>query len=171
MIVSGHIPTSTSLPLPLSLNRVTCAHIAAQESIDVWLTSQVGASVEVRDAAAGPASIPLFTGTVTDIGGKFYHSFFPPAPAPTAIIVTVVDSTGAFSPSSKTVNVVDYVNIISAQYSLGGLSLTIQATSSDWFKHPTTPPALTAVGFGRLTFNNQGVASGTAYCKFAPGRF
>jgi hypothetical protein len=127
----------------------------------VWLTSQVGATVEVRDAAAGATSIPLFTGSVTDISGKFYHSFFPPAPAPTAVIVTVTDPLGASGPSSKTVNVIDYVNIISAAYSLTANTLTVQATSSDWYKHPTTPPTLTAAGFGTFTFGVNGVASAT----------
>ena len=159
MIVSGHIPATTTVPLPLSVDRITCSHIGVLESIDMWITSLVGSTVEIRDAAAGPASVPLIVDLVTDPSGKYYHSFFPQAPAPDAVIVTVVDPSGSFSSSSKTVNVIDYVNIIAANYSLAGSSLTIQATSSDWFKHPTTPPILTAAGFGTLTFNNQGVAS------------
>lgn len=156
MIVSGHIPVSTTVPLPLSLDRVTCSHIGAAESIDVWVTTQVGAIVQVQNAASGAI---LFTGQVTNSSGKFYASFFPTAPAPDAVIVSVTTLAPGFSPSSKTANVVDYVNIINASYSLSAKTLTIQATSSDWFKHPTTPPVLTAAGFGTLTFNNQGVAS------------
>jgi hypothetical protein len=159
LVISGHIAPNTTIPLPLSLDRLTCSHIASQESIDVWLTSQVGAIVEVRDAAAGPASIPLMQGSVASVTGKFCQSFIPAAPAPDAVIVTVNDPLGVSSPSSKTENVVDYVSITTANYSLGTKTLTIQATSSDWFKHPTTPPTLTAVGFGTLIFNNQGVAS------------
>jgi hypothetical protein len=161
MIVSGHIPATLSAPVSLGLDRVTCSHIGAVESIDVWLHSQVGATVEVRDAALGPASFPLFTGTVTDPTGNFYASFFPPAPAPTAVTVTASDPLGVLGTSSTTANVIDYVNIIAANYSLVGKTITISATSSDWYKHPTTPPTLTAVGFGTLTFNVSGVASGT----------
>ena len=156
LVISGHIPVSTTVPLPLSVDRVTCSHIGLAESIDVWLTSQVGARVEIRDAAAVQPSIPIYVGSVTSVTGKFYASFFA---APNAVIVTVTDPAGVFSPTSKTVNVVDYVNIVARNYSLSTNTLTITATSSDWFKHPTTPPVLTAVGFGALTFNNQGVAS------------
>ena len=91
MIVSGHIPATLTAPLPLSLDRVTCSHIGAAESIDVWLTSQVGGDRSSPGRRVRPASFPLFTGTVTNASGKFYASFFPPAPAPTAVIVTVTD--------------------------------------------------------------------------------
>lgn len=159
LVISGHIAPNTTVPIAFTLDRLTCSHFGTQESIDVWLTSVPGAAIEVRDALAGPTSIPIMTGSVTSVTGKFYKSFIPAAPAPDAVIVTVSDPLGAASPSSKTVNVVDYVNITTAKYSVGTNTLTIQATSSDWFKHPTTPPTLTAVGFGTLTFNNLGVAT------------
>ena len=124
----------------------------------MWVTSQVGAIVQVQDAASG---VILFAGQVTNSCGKFYSSFFPPAPAPDAVIVSVTTLAPGFSPSSKTANVVDYVNIISASYSLECQNSDYPATSSDWYKHPTTPPILTAAGFGTLTFNVNGVASGT----------
>ena len=161
MVISGHVPTALTAPLALSLDRLTCSHINLAESIDVWLTSATNAIVEVRDAAAGATSLPLFVGNVTDATGKFYSSFLPAAPAPTSVIVTVRDPLGALAPTSKTVPVIDYVNILSAAYSLAGHSITIQATSSDWYKHPTLPPTMTAVGFGTLTFGVNGVASGT----------
>jgi hypothetical protein len=156
MIVSGHIPATLTAPLPLSVDRVTCSHIGTQESIDVWLSSQAGAIVEISDTLGNILS----TGPVSSTG-KFYQSFFPLAPAPETINVKVTDPITLATNTVNNVVVIDYINIIAANYSLSGASLNIQATSSDWYKHPTSPPTLTAVGFGTLTFDNAGVASGT----------
>ena len=155
MIVSGHIPLTTTAPLPLSVDRITCSHIgtAAVENIDFWVTSSPGATVEVYDAnpANGLLGALLYSGTVTDLTGKYYASF----PGTTKFVgIKVTDPSGLNSPATKTVAVTDYVNIISAVYSETAGSLTIQATSSDYFfttKRGQTPPTLTASGLGVLT--------------------
>lgn len=152
MVISGHIPASTAVPLPLSLDRVTCSHIGATEHINVFLTSRAGAAVQITDAVSGAI---LFNGSVTSPTGKFFADFVGNAPS---IKVTVSGVVG-FTPTSATANVIDYINITRPTYSLGTNILTVQATSSDWFKHPTTPPTLTVTGFGTMTVNNQGTYS------------
>ncbi len=155
MIVSGHIPATLTVPMPLSLDRVTCsfqpAGATSVEHINVFLTSNAGAAVQIKDAVSGAI---LFNGSVTSPTGKFFADF-----PGTATSVTVTVSAAGFTATSATANVIDYVNITGLTYSLGTNILSVSATSSDWFKHPLTPPILTAVGFGPLTFNNQGVAS------------
>ena len=54
----------------------------------------------------------------------------------------------------------DYVNITSAIYSLGGNTLTVKATSSDFFtaaKQGRLAPTLTVTGFGKMTVDVNGV--------------
>jgi hypothetical protein len=147
MVISGHIPLTLTIPLPLSVDRVTCSYINKVENIDLFLTSKQGATVTVTDSALGTV---LATGSVTDVSGKHYKSF--PGTAK-AITVAVSDPAGAFTSTSKAANVVDYVNITRPTYSLGTNTLTVQATSSDFIKHPLTPPVLTVTGFGTMTLN------------------
>ncbi len=75
MIVSGHIPATTAVPVPLSVDRVTCSHIGAAESIDVWLTSQVGATVAGPGRRGRPRQLSSFTGTVTDAERQILRQF------------------------------------------------------------------------------------------------
>jgi hypothetical protein len=155
MIVSGHIPLTTTVPLPLSVDRVTCSHIGAVEKIDFWITTRPGAAIAVNDVnpANGSLGALLYSDTVTDLSGKYYASF----PGTSKLVaVTVTDPAGAFSAATKTAAVIDYVDIISAAYSEVTLpgTLTIQATSSDYFfttKRNLAPPVLTATGFGNLS--------------------
>ena len=156
-VVAGHIPTSTAIPLPLSVDRVTCSYIgtgpSAVENVDLFLTSKQGAAITVTDTVSGAV---LFTGLVTDVSGRFYQSF----PAATkSIIVAVTTLDPGFTPNTRTVPVIDYVNITSAAYSLSGNVLTVTATSSDFFtaaKHGRLAPTLTVTGFGRMTVDASG---------------
>lgn len=157
MIVSGHIPVTTTVPLPLSVDRVTCSHVGTVENIDFWITTRAGAVLSVNDVnpANGALGALLYNDTVADPSGKYYASF----PGTSKVVaITVTDPTvpSTFSPTTKAAAVTDYVNIISAVYSEVTLpgTLTIQATSSDYFfttKRNQTPPTLTATGFGPLT--------------------
>ena len=157
-VVSGHIPTSTVVPLPLSVDRVTCSYPGAGgpnavENVDLFLSSRQGATVTVTDNTP-PGTAILYSGAVTDPSGKFYKSF----PGATKSITVAVTSAG-FTPATKTVPVLDYVNITSAAYSLGGKTLTVTATSSDFFtasKKGTLAPTLTVPGFGTMTVNGTG---------------
>jgi hypothetical protein len=151
MVISGHIPVNTTTPLPLSLDRVTCSFQKSVEHIDVFLTSQQGAAVTITDAAT---NVLLYSGTVTSPTGKFFADF-----AGSAASVNVTVSAPGFGTTLATAKVIDYVNITGLVYDLATNVLTISATSSDWFKNPITPPTLTAVGFGNLTFNTLGTAS------------
>jgi len=137
-VVSGHIPTSTAVPLPLSVDRATSSSLGGTPNIDLFLTSKQGATVAVT---AGGAT--LFTGAVTDPSGKFYQSF--PGTA-TSITVAVTSADPGFTPSTRTVPVVEYVNITSAAYSVAGNSLTVTATSG-----AAVAPTLTVSGFGAMT--------------------
>jgi hypothetical protein len=162
MVISGHIPVSTTVALPLSIDRVTCSFIKAAtttEHIDVFLTSQPAATVAITDITNPLTPVALGSGVV-GANGKFFGSFVGTAKVISINVTPAVGSTG-FAAVTQTANVVDYVNISSCTYSLATNILTVQATSSDWFKHPTTPPTMTAVGFGALTFNTLGVASGS----------
>ena len=152
MVISGHIPANTAVPLPLSLDRVTCSFIGTAESIDLWLTSKQGAAIQVTDATVGSPTFGavLATGTVTTAKGTYYRSF--PGTAKT-VKVTVSDPLGVFSPASATANVIDYLNITDASFSLFTRILSIQATSSDFFTNPIAPPVLTAAGFGVMTLD------------------
>lgn len=151
MVISGHIPTTLTAPLPLSLDRVTCSFQKAVEHINVFLTTAAGAAVQITDAVSGAI---LYNGSVTSPSGKFFADFVGDA---TSIKVSV--SAAGFTTTTATANVIDYVNITGLLYDLSANVLSISATSSDWFKHPTTPPVLTAVGFGTLTFDAAGTAS------------
>jgi len=137
-VVSGHIPASNAVPLPLSVDRVTSSSLGGTPNIDLFLTSKQGATVTV---SAGGAT--LFTGAVTDPSGKFYKSF-PGTAASITVAVTTADP--GFTPSTRTVPVVEYVNITSAAYSVGGNSLTVTATSG-----AAVAPTLTVSGFGAMT--------------------
>jgi len=139
-VVSGHIPASTAVPLPLSVDRATSSSPGGTPNIDLFLTSKQGATVTVKDAASGTV---LYSGDVTDPSGKFYQSF-----AGTAASITVAVTTAApgFTPSTRTVPVVEYVNITSAAYSVAGNSLTVTATSG-----AAVAPTLTVSGFGAMT--------------------
>jgi len=151
-VVSGHIPASTAVPLPLSVDRVTCSYIGTVENVDLFLTSNAGAAVQVKDAVSGAI---LYNGAVTSATGKFYASF----PGSTKSI-TVTGTAAGFTPTTKTVPVVDYVNITSAVYSLGGNTLTVTATSSDFFtaaKKGRLAPTLTVTGFGTMAVDTLGV--------------
>jgi hypothetical protein len=152
MIISGHIPASTAVPLPLSLDRVTCSFITTAESIDLFLTSKRGAAIKVTDATVGSPTFGavLATGTVTSTRGTYYRSF--PGTAET-ITVTVSDPLGVFTPTSATANVIDYINITRPTFSLFTHILSIQATSSDFFTNPIAPPVLTVTGFGVMTLD------------------
>lgn len=144
MIISGHIPVSTAVPMPLSLDRVTCSHpLGGVEHIDVFLTTRRNATVQIKDAVSG---VVLYTGTVTSPSGKFFASFVGDAPA----VTVTVSGPAAFTPTSATVNVVDYVNITRPNYSLVNNTLVVRATSSD-FAQAAVPPTLTVVGFGPMT--------------------
>ena len=148
-VVSGKIPASTTVPLALSVDRATCSYIGTVEDIDLFLTSVAGAAIQVKDANTGAI---LFNNGAVSATGKFYASF----PGTTKSI-TVTGTLAGFTPITKTVPVIDYVNITSAAYSLGGNSLTVTATSSDWLKHPLTPPVLTVTGFGTMAVDTLGV--------------
>ena len=157
-VVSGHIPTNTAVPLPLSVDRVTCSYpgalgLNAVENVDLFLTSKQGATVTVTDGVLGT---PLFTGAVTDPSGRFYKSF----PAATkSITVTLTTADPGFTPTTRTVPVIDYVNITSAAYSLSGNTLTVTATSSDFFtaaKHGRLAPTLRVLGFGPMIVDASG---------------
>jgi len=136
-VVSGHIPASTAVPLPLKVDRATSSNLGGTPNIDLFLTSKQGATVTVSAGAT-----TLFTGAVTDPSGKFYQSF---PGAATSITVAVTSADPAFTPSSRTVPVVEYVNITSADYSVAGNSLTITATSG------AVGATLTVAGFGDMT--------------------
>ncbi|RJR37213.1 MAG: hypothetical protein C4567_13055 [Deltaproteobacteria bacterium] len=146
MVISGHIPATLTTPLPLSLDRVTCSFVGGVENIDLWLTSKQGAAIQVTD----PLGAVLATGTVTAPRGTYFRSF--PGTAKT-ITVTVTDPLGAFTPTSATTNVIDYLNIIQPSYSLASRILTVQATSSDFFNNPINPPVLTVTGYGPMTLD------------------
>jgi hypothetical protein len=113
------------------------------EHIDVFLTTRRGAAVEIKDAVSGAI---IYTDTVTATNGKFFASFVGNA---SSVTITVSGLAG-FTPTSATVNVVDYVNITRPNYSLVNNTLTVRATSSD-FARITVPPTLTLVGFGPMT--------------------
>jgi len=136
-VVSGHIPASTAVPLPLKVDRATSSNLGGTPNIDLFLTSKQGATVTVT---AGGATV--FTGAVTDPSGKFYQSF--PGTA-TSITVAVTSADPGFTPSSRTVPVVEYVSITSAAYSVAGNSLTVTATSG------AAAATLTVAGFGDMT--------------------
>jgi len=153
-VVSGHIPTNTAVPLPLSVDRVTCSYIGLVENVDLFLSSRQGATVTVTDNKA-PFPV-LYSGTVTDPSGKFYKTF----PGTTkSITVAVTTADAGFTPTTKTVPVIDYVNITSAAYSVSGNTLTVTATSSDFFsaaKNGRLAPTLTVPGFGNMTVDASG---------------
>jgi len=136
-VVSGHIPASTAVPLPLKVDRATSSSLGGTPNIDLFLTSKQGATVTVT---AGGAA--LFTGAVTDPSGKFYQSF--PGTA-TSITVAVTSADPGFTPATRTVPVVEYVNITSAAYSVAGNSLTVTATSG------AAGATLNVAGFGDMT--------------------
>jgi len=136
-VVSGHIPASTAVPLPLKVDRATSSNLGGTPNIDLFLTSKQGATVTV---SAGGAT--LFSGAVTDPSGKFYQSF---PGAATSITVAVTSADPGFTPSTRTVPVVEYVNITSAAYSVAGNSLTVTATSG------AAGATLTVTGFGDMT--------------------
>jgi hypothetical protein len=146
MVISGHIPVNTAVPLPLSLDRVTCSHpLGGVEHIDVFLTTRRNVNVQIKDAVSG---VVLLSDTVTAIGGKYFASF-----VGTSKTITVTVSGGVgFTPTSATANVVDYINITRPNFSLVNNTLTVQATSSDFAK-AVIPPTLTVVGFGPMTVN------------------
>jgi hypothetical protein len=151
MVISGHIPLTTTTPLPLSVDRLTCSHINAAESLDLFLTSSQGAAISVTDATVGSPTIGtvLMTGTVNSPKGKYYRSA--PSTAKT-VTIAVSDPLGAFTPTSVTANVVDYINL-TPSFSLFTRILTVNATSSDFFNNTTAPPVLTVTGFGPMTLD------------------
>ena len=149
-VVAGHIPASTAIPLPLSVDRATASYVGTAKTVGLFLTSKQGAIVTVTDAALGTV---LYTGSVTDASGRFYQSF--PALATTdSIAVGVTPTSAGFTPNSQTVPVVDFVKITSARYSAGTNSLTVTATSSGFFA--AAAPTLTVVGFGVMTADASG---------------
>jgi hypothetical protein len=157
-VVSGHIPLNTAVPLPLSVDRATCSYIGTTENINLFLTSKQGVTVTVTDAVTGaPLPVAPFPTTVTDVSGKYFASF----PGTTKSIRVAVSTTApGFTAANKTVPVLDYVNITSAIYSLGGNTLTVKATSSDFFtaaKQGRLAPTLTVTGFGNMTVDVNGV--------------
>jgi len=155
-VVSGHIPASTAVPLPLSVDRVTCSYIGTQEYINLFLTSKQGVTVTVTDAVTG-TPMSGYPTTVADVSGKYFASF----PGTTkSVNVAVSTADPGFTAANKTVPVLDYVNITSAAYSLGGNTLTVTATSSDFFtaaKQGRLAPTLTVTGFGKMTVDASGV--------------
>ena len=137
-VVSGHIPSSTAVPLPLKIDRATSSNLDGTRSIDLFLTSKQGATITVKDAASATT---LFTGEVADPSGRFYRTF----PGTAASISVAVSSPGpSFTPSSRTVPVVEHVNITSATFSVSENSLTISATSG------AAGATLTVSGFGAM---------------------
>jgi hypothetical protein len=79
-VVSGHIPPIiTAIPLPLSVDRVTCSYLPTAtgptEYLNLFLTSKPGVTVAVTDAATGlPLSVFPYPTTV-DVSGKYFASF------------------------------------------------------------------------------------------------
>jgi hypothetical protein len=151
MVISGHIPTTLTAPLPLSLDRVTCSFIGTTEHINVFLTTAAGATVSIADAATGAI---LYSGNVTSPSGKFFADFLGTS---TAVKVSV--SAPGFTTTTATANVLDYINITSCNYSLGTGTLTVTATSSDFFtaaQKGRLAASLTVAGFGPMTVDATG---------------
>jgi hypothetical protein len=157
-VVSGHIPASTAVPLPLSVDRATCSYIGTVEHLDVWLTSKQGAIVTITDVVTG-TPLSGYPTTVDNASGKYFASF----PGTTKSINVAVSTTApGFTAANKTVPVLDYVNITSTAYSLtvNPNTLTVKATSSDFFtaaKQGRLAPTLTVTGFGKMTVDAAGV--------------
>jgi hypothetical protein len=150
-VVAGHALSAPSTPL--SVDRVTCSHITSaagdQEYVDLFVTTDPGASVSVVDANA-PGGTLLASTPVSSPTGKFYKSF-----VGTTKSVSVTAVANGMTAFTKTVPVVDYVNIVSAQYSLKAGSLTVTATSSDFVASapPGQVPTLTLTGFGPMNLD------------------
>jgi hypothetical protein len=121
-------------------------------TLDVYATSGPEQGIDVSGAG-------LDRTTMVGDGKNYYGRVnFTGSPPKT---VTVTNS-GDKPATVKTTPVVDAVDITSAVYDTTAQTLTIKATSSD----STTPPTLTAVGYGPLTaattvFNNVTAAPAT----------
>lgn len=176
--VSGH--KLTTLPAFLHVDRATCyTDPTGLEWVDVFATSNPLATVTVSGAtivdAASRSTLTTYT-LISDNTGKFY--FHAPsnegahtnAPFPISLTTTLT----GYSPTTVTYNVIDQVNVIRAEYSISGQSLTIDATSTDditpiltgvglkLYTHTAADPTLTAIPAGGYYTLTIGPATGNA---------
>lgn len=135
---------------PLTVERATYER-GAHTGVDVIATSTPNATVAVEGLTPAPAPM---TGDGT---GKFYRHVHVAGDLPATITVRadddpldpIVVATGIIK------NLVDHVQITSAEYDVALRTLTIQAESGE----TVTPPVLTATGFGDLTAGSLVVAN------------
>lgn len=130
------------LPTPLTLDRVTYSRDAAGTDVAVFATSAATASLTVTGDPA-PATPVLMD---SNGAGNFFSDIQNLASRPVGISVTA-DTGGANLPTTLTTVPADIVTITRAEYNTTSKTLTVSATSSDG---GTSPPILTAIGFGQL---------------------
>lgn len=135
--ISGRV--AGQLPTALNVERATCFDLGGSEYIDVFASSDIGATVEVSGATVVPTNL---TGDGT---GKFYgHVPGTGAHGPGPFPITVTASHVGAANTVLTRNVVDNVEITAAEYSLAGTTLSITAISTDGAALMTSTVAGTA---------------------------
>ncbi|MGA2517501.1 MAG: Ig-like domain-containing protein [Thermodesulfobacteriota bacterium] len=136
-----------AMPTPLVVNESTYTR-PLPSAINVLATSMPGATLQVNGTGfSAPAQM-----TENGAGGFFAHIKLTGS-LPSTITVTSTNSPN--TPVTIISAVVDVVTIILAEYNSDLKTLTIEASSSDL----TSPPTLTANGFGNLAAGKL-VASG-----------
>lgn len=132
------------LPTPLAITGVTYSRTVPGQ-VDVFATSAPTATLSVIGAANLPVTPQFMT---ADGQGNFFAditltdaSILPPSVTVTASNPPNTDVTGIGF-------LKDIVAITKASYDLTNKTLTVQASSSD--QSPSSPPILTAAGFGPL---------------------
>jgi len=158
-VVSGHIPASVSVPLPLTVDRATASTLNGVPNIDLFLTSKQGATVTVTQGG----TTLLAAAPVTDPSGKFYLTF-PGSATPITVTVDPTITTPGFTTTTKTpVPVVEVVNITAADYTVATKTLTVTATSG-----ATPAPTLTVTGLGAMTSLGSGNYTLTSAAMTSP---
>jgi hypothetical protein len=135
---------SGRLPTPLIVERTTYNR-ATGGAVEVFTRSAATATVRVTGGPNLPATALLLA---KDANGNFYRRIqLPDASTLPPTVTLTATNTG----NTKTVissPLVDVVTITEADYDAQAQILTINAVSSD--QSPSTPPTLTAVGYGPL---------------------
>ncbi|MFA5111874.1 MAG: hypothetical protein WC443_10745 [Desulfobaccales bacterium] len=138
--VSGHIFPGT-VPTPLLVDRATYSRTADGIAVDVFATSTPNARVEVFVSPARPP-VPM-TG---DGSGRFFARVNFPPTFTLPGFVRVVANRGAPTATSINRNLVDFISVTDARYTVSTQTMAINGASSD----AVTLPVLTVTGFGDL---------------------
>ena len=144
--VVGKLYTGGPLPTPLVVNQTTYSR-ANDGRVSVFATAPTTASLSFSGAANVPAGPQSMAG---DGAGKYFGSVTLDPDAgtlPASVQVTATNSIN--DPNTVNSDLVDVVTISRAEYVKATGTLTVEASSSD--RSPTSPPTLTAAGFGALS--------------------